>query len=72
MTDSNVVEFPGWSTLDYPVSKVLDDCKHLETVLVLGLNKDGDLEASASTGEVQTLIWLTELWKHNLLAGAYD
>lgn len=43
-------------------------------VMILGWNKDGDLDARATLGLKggADILWLMESFKHNLMAGAYD
>ncbi len=44
-----------------------------DDVLVLGVDKDGDLDVRATLGlDLKEIIWLVESFKHNLLSGVYD
>ncbi len=55
-----------------PVDKVLDGARDLEEVLVIGWDKDGDIGAGSSTGDVAELLHLIERFKFKLLAGDFE
>lgn len=54
--------------------RVLDKCKGVfQDVLVLGWDKDGEMIATATTPlSEQSIVYLIDVFKHNLLSGAYD
>jgi len=65
-----VVNFPADTLADIPVENVLEEAKKtLESgqVLVCGLNKDGDIYAASSTGDMMILLWVLEQCKKILL-----
>lgn len=44
-----------------------------EDLLIIGWNKDGDLDPRSNLGmKKQDILLLIELFKHNLLSGIYD
>jgi len=52
--------------------KVLEAAKGLKEVLVLGENAEGEWYFASSTGDIGTLLWLVEAFKHDLLSGDFD
>lgn len=53
------------------VEKVCEAAKECESILILGVDKDGDFYFAASDGEEPQLLWLVEHFKHRLLSGTY-
>lgn len=64
---SNVIEFGGITKLDIEPDKVLESAKGLETVFVVGWDKEGDLYAASSTSNLGELLILIERAKEALL-----
>lgn len=63
----DVLILPVVTSLPIPVDRVLDNAKHLETVLVVGYTKDGEeYFASSQSGGPENL-WLLERCKKRLL-----
>ena len=69
----NVVEFTGETTLDLPVSKVLDkvleDVDTLDSVTVLGWDKDGCLYLASSQSKYSDIAWILDKAKSYLIEG---
>ena len=65
---SNVIDWPGITTLDLEPDKVLQGAKNqLDDVLVLGWDKDGLLWISGSKAKKADALWLLECAKQSLL-----
>jgi hypothetical protein len=71
---SNVVRFPGVTTLDLPVETVFDMAKEAEPteVVVLGYDKDGQFFAISSRADGPNVLWLLEQCKLELFSAAVD
>lgn len=76
MTDTpvndNIVDFPGPTICDIPVTKILTEAskkEDLEDVIVIGRQTNGDLYFASTTGDLPYLNWLTDKFKYELLAG---
>ena len=70
----NVTIMGGRTKLDLPVQRIMDgvDADKLESILILGWDKDGELFAASSTPRVGEMLHLMEMFKYELLSGAYD
>lgn len=69
----NIVNFPGYTSLDIDPDRVLDGAKgELEQVMVLGYDQSGDLYVSSSTADVGILLRLVETFKFKLLNGDFN
>lgn len=53
--------------LDVPVNQVLDNAKHLEGVVIMGYDKDGEYYFASSYADGGTVMWLLEKLKQRLL-----
>lgn len=62
-----VIEFPSDTRAEVPVERVLDNARHLESVLVLGFDGDDEHFASSSADKME-LLWLLERCKARILA----
>lgn len=68
MTDNNVVQFPGLTTNDIDPDKVLEAAKgKLDTVLILGIKKDGEEYLAGSSSDLCVAVWLLERAKLKFL-----
>jgi hypothetical protein len=72
MTD-NVVVLGGITTLPIPVERILDapEARALESIVLVGLNEDGELYLAFSDSDVPQILWLFERAK-NMLMQQYD
>jgi len=70
MSDDNVVTLPVITTLDISPERVLDGAlkADLDTVLVIGWDKEDRFYASGSTGGIGDLLLLLEIFKRELLS----
>lgn len=69
---ADVVVLGGFTKLDIPVERVLDGAKDLESVLVLGWTKSGQLYAASSMGgDGMRAIELAMRFQHKYLDGGY-
>lgn len=71
----NVIKFYPANAADDPDNVLEQSLGRFEDVLIIGwLKDDGGMDARASTGlvEASDLLWLIELFKHNLISGAYN
>lgn len=68
-----VVLLGGWTKLPIPVDRVLDGAKQheLETVLVLGWDKNGKFYAAASEADSQASTYMAQRFIHKTHAGDY-
>jgi len=73
-TPDNVVVFPGPTTLDIPVERVLSAAQEagLAGVLVIGALPSGALYVAASSGSPAEAVWDMERAKHWLFAQCCD
>lgn len=69
---TEIIKFPGLTKGEIPTEDVLDNAKHLETALVMGIDESGEFYAASTTGDVPALLYLMEKFKHNLMGGDYD
>lgn len=74
--NDNVLLYPGITPFNMPADVMLDKAKgHLDDVVIVGWDKDGDLFFSSSIGNGPEVNWLLDLAKRELLnvgAGDYD
>ena len=67
MTD-NIVDFTGLTTLDVDPDKVLNAAiGELDSVMVLGWDKEGVIYLAANFSDVQKALWLAEKLKYVLM-----
>jgi hypothetical protein len=66
---AQILRWKGVTTLDLPPAQVLERAAEadLESVFVLGFDKDGDPFFSSSTADGGTLLWLIEIVKARLM-----
>lgn len=64
--NDNVVQFPGATTIDVPVAKVLEEAikADLEDVVVMGWTKDGQEFFSGSSSDIRTVQFLATQLLH--------
>lgn len=64
--NDNVVQFPGATTIDVPVTKVLEEAikADLEDVVVMGWTKDGQEFFSGSSSDIRTVQFLANRLLH--------
>lgn len=69
MDDGNVIQFCGTTTVDIEAEKVLDGALNhgLDSVLVLGMDRDGEFYAASTTSDPQHLLWLMEKMRFILM-----
>jgi len=67
--DDNVVPMHGTTKLDIPADRVIDGArdKDLDTIVVVGLDQDGELYFASSTADAGTVLILLERAKVRLL-----
>lgn len=67
--DSNVIDLPVITTVDLPAHKILNGALQadLETVVVIGWSKDGELYFASTTADGAEVVWLFEVGKKELL-----
>lgn len=63
-----VVTLNTQTTLDIPVSKVLEGAQDLESVVLVGLTKDGEIYFASSGGDGPSINWLLDHAKLRLLS----
>ena len=65
----NIIQFTGTTTVDLPVDQILDKAKEagLQTVVVIGDNKDGELYIASSQGRVCMATFLLQRALHALM-----
>lgn len=70
---AEILKFGGGTYLDVPNEKVLDGAKaaDLESVLVLGWNKDGTFYAASSDGELGHNTLLAQRFIHAVMTGDF-
>jgi hypothetical protein len=67
MTD-NVIPLNNITMLDLPVPRILEEAKeYLNTVVLIGTDKDGELYFSSSVADGGEVLWLLEKAKLALL-----
>jgi hypothetical protein len=66
---SNVIEASFMTTLDIPCERILRKATEadLETVIVIGREKDGELYFASSVADGGDVLWLMEIAKKALL-----
>lgn len=64
-----VVQFPGVTRLDKDPNQILQDAvdRDLDSVLVMGYDKDGDIYMKTSHADGGEVMWLMELCKARLV-----
>jgi hypothetical protein len=65
----NVVVLDGWTKLDIPSSRVLEEAikSDLQTAVVMGYDKEGQLYFASTIGNLGDVCWLMELSKQLML-----
>ena len=68
--DLNVVPFPGSTTADIPPQSVLDGASaaDLESVVILGWDKESNLYFASSNGYSPDVLWLLKAAEKELLS----
>ena len=66
---SNVIAGHFITSLDVPVSKVLDSAAGLQSVVVLGYTSEGEEFFASSIADGGEVLWLIERLKLQLLEG---
>jgi hypothetical protein len=69
---SNIVDFPGITTVDLAPDRVLQaaiDVK-LKTAIVIGYTENGDEYLATSTASGPTVLWLLERVRHAMMTEA--
>ena len=69
MADATIVDFPGITRLDISVDRVLARAGEakLKTVLVIGIDEDGDEYFCSSAADGGTVLWLMERARYKLM-----
>lgn len=68
MTKDNITILQCVTRLDIPVERVLEQAQdRLETIVIMGWDKDGDLYFASSVADGGEVLWLMELCKKALL-----
>lgn len=70
----NIVLFPGISPNDYGANLMLEAATNadLDSVVIIGWNKDGEMFFSSSMGNGPECLWLIEKAKQSLLKAGED
>lgn len=69
---SNIVTLPCLTKLDIPADRVLESAAgRLESAILIGVDKDGELYFAASFAKASEALWLIETIKSRLIAGDY-
>jgi hypothetical protein len=69
---SNIIRPAFVTKLDIPVETVLDGARDLESVVVLGWDRDGAFIAASSVADTNAMLRAAALFQHKLLNGDYD
>ena len=74
MSESNVIQFHGNTTLDIPCDRVLQGAQEakLKTVLVIGWDENDQMYSACSTGDNRETLWLLKRFETGLLKIADD
>lgn len=66
---AEIVNFPGISRLDTPVSRIIERASEvdLEEIVVVGCGKDGGFYFAASRADAGDVLWALERAKHKLM-----
>ncbi len=69
MSNDNVVEFNGITTLDIPPTRILAKAAgaKLKSCVVVGYGEDGEFYFASSIADGGTVVWLMEIAKKRLL-----
>jgi hypothetical protein len=69
---SNIVYLDTITNLDIPPDRVLDGAMtKLDSVVVLGYDKDANEYFASSSGDMTEVLWLMERFRHKLLNGDF-
>jgi len=69
----DIINLGGVTQLDLPPDRILENNKgQLETVLILGFDKDGDFISATNKADGGEVLWLLELCKHRLMQIAFE
>ena len=69
---SNVVKFTGESRLPLNPDDVLEAAmKQMSSVLVIGIDKDGNNYYASSSGDLAEMLWWVRQFEHNIMNGVY-
>ena len=56
---ADIINFPDKGTIgDIPISEVIENCKQLDMIVVMGYDKDGNEYFASSSGDAQEVYWL--------------
>ena len=69
----DVLKYTGSTRLDLPCDQVINgvETEDLESVLVIGLDKKGNLVVHSNKADKAKILYLMELFKHAILSGHY-
>lgn len=60
------------TTLPIPVDRVLDGCRDLKEVVVMGWDKDGRFILAASEADLEGIAYMAQKLLHKIHAGDYE
>lgn len=68
MTD-NIISFPRLNSEDIPVDRLLEQAlsEDLQSVLLIGKDKNGDYFLSSSDVDIKNMLWLIEVLKREIM-----
>lgn len=70
---TKIIEFPGQTTNDIPVEKVLDHAKeNLVDVVLVGYDENGNLFCASNVSSVHKIYWMIERLKITFLNSVLD
>jgi hypothetical protein len=67
---ADIIQFSGNTFGEVPVDKVLEGAKHLQTVIILGWDAQGNEYFASSSGNEKENAWLAGRYIKLLLEGA--
>jgi hypothetical protein len=70
VSEDNVTALEVQTTLEIPVSRVLEKAAHLKSVVVIGYDEDGKEYFASSMSDGGDVVWLVERFKRMLLDNA--
>lgn len=68
---TEIINFPGATRLDIPAERILRQAldSDLETAIVIGRTRDGNIYFVSSFADGGDVLWLMEIAKKHLLGG---
>lgn len=74
MSTDNVVEFPGFTTIDYPAEHLLQRAirEKVKEVVICGWDADGEPYVASSVANASEVLWLLERAKIKLFKAYED